>query len=157
MAPRVMQDVADTDFGLEVKFESMVAAKYQLQGVIVEQDVDDFLRFDFYSTGGEVRVFAARFVAGSPATIANVAVPVGDAPMYLRVNRSGDAWVLEWSGDGVTWTAAASFTHEMTVTSAGVFAGNAGSAAPAHTALVDYVFDTTSPMPPDDVETLTCP
>ena len=36
-APRIMQAVADTDFAVEVKFDSVVSQQFQLQGLIVEQ------------------------------------------------------------------------------------------------------------------------
>jgi hypothetical protein len=157
MAPRLMQPVANGDFGIEAKFESMVLLKYQLQGLIVQEDIDDFLRFDFYSSGGQVKLFAARFVAGSPTVLVNATVPVPNAPMYMRVTRSGDTWTYDWSLDGTAWTTAASFTDVLTVTEVGVFAGNAGSGAPAHTALVDYVFDTAAPIVPEDAISQTCP
>ena len=49
-APRVMQPVADTDFWIEAKFDSIPSKKYQIQGLLVEQDVGNFLRFDIFST-----------------------------------------------------------------------------------------------------------
>jgi hypothetical protein len=94
MAPRLMQAANDTDFEIETKFESMIGATYQMQGMIVEQDAGNFLRFDFFSADGKVNVFAARFTAGSPTIVANVAVPVVAAPMLLKVTRVGDTWTL---------------------------------------------------------------
>ena len=38
----------------------------------------------------------------------------------------------------------------MNVTAIAVYAGNLGSNPPAHTALVDYVFDAASPIVPED-------
>ena len=66
MAPRLMQPVGDSDFEVEVKFESPVTDSFEMQGLIVQQDLDDFLRFDFYGDGGQTRVFAARVVGGVP-------------------------------------------------------------------------------------------
>jgi hypothetical protein len=157
MAPRLMQAANDTDFEIETKFESMIGATYQMQGMIVEQDAGNFLRFDFFSADGKVNVFAARFTAGSPTIVANVAVPVVAAPMFLKVTRVGDTWTLSYSTDGSAWTAVSSFDHVLSVTSVGVFAGNAGSTPPAHTAVVDYFFNTAMPIIPEDSTLVSCP
>ncbi len=59
---------------------------------------------------------------------------------------------MSYGDDGTNWTVAGSFVEELTVTQVGVFASNYGSggAAPAHTALVDYFFETSSPIVPED-------
>ena len=156
MAPRLMQPVGDGDFEVEVKFESPVTDSFEMQGLIVQQDLDDFLRFDFFGSGGQTRVFAARFVGGSPTALANVAIPVSAAPLYIKVTRTGDTWALAYSSDGSTWTTVTSFVHALTVSEVGPFVGNAGSSPPGHTALIDYVFDTSSPIVPEDPETPAC-
>ena len=69
MAPRLMQAVADVDFELVAKFESLVSLKYQMQGLIVEQDAENFLRFDVYWTGRSPYLFAAKFVNGAPSAV----------------------------------------------------------------------------------------
>ena len=153
-APRLMQAAADTDFVLEVKFESLVSAQYQLQGVLIEQDAENFLRLDFYSDGSSVRVFAAVFVNGSPSVQGNIPISVTGDALYLRITRQGDAWTQAYSEDGVNWQTATSFNHALTVGAVGVFAGNAGSNAPAHTAVVDYFFNTASPIEYEDGEIL---
>jgi hypothetical protein len=48
LATRVMQSASDEDFQVEVRFDTLPTERYQLQGVIVEQDADDWLRFDVY-------------------------------------------------------------------------------------------------------------
>ena len=129
---------------------------FEMQGLIVQQDLNNFLRFDFYGNGGQTRVFAARFVGGSPTALANVAIPVSAAPLYLQVTRTGDTWTLAYSSDGSTWTTVTSFVHALTVSEIGPFAGNSGSSPPGHTAVIDYVFDTNSPITPEDPNTLSC-
>jgi regulation of enolase protein 1 (concanavalin A-like superfamily) len=156
-APRLMQPANNTDFELEVKFESLVSAQYEMQGIIVEQDPNNYLRFDFYGKNGQVYAFAARITGGTATSIANVAINAPDQPLYLRVARAGDSWTQSYSLDGMTWTTSASFTHALTVSEVGVFAGNAGSNPPAHTAVVDYFFNTATPIVPEDADTaLTC-
>jgi chitodextrinase len=136
-APRVVQSVADADFEVTVKFDSAVTQKYQLQGIVVEQDNGNLLRFDFYSDGRDTRLFAASFSNGSPNARANFAI-AGGVPLYMRIKREGDLWTQSYSFDGINWLDGASFTYALNVTTAGVFAGNAGGSPPAHTALVDY-------------------
>ncbi len=61
-ALRVVQPVANADFEVETKFESMGSAQYQDEGIVVEQDASTVLRFDVFSTGSSMIVFAASIV-----------------------------------------------------------------------------------------------
>jgi regulation of enolase protein 1 (concanavalin A-like superfamily) len=149
-APRLMQAANNTNFEVEVKFDSPVTMQYQMQGILVEQDSQNFLRFDFYSDGGGVYLFAAHFTNGSPVVISNATIPGASAPMYMRVRRQGNEWTQFYSLDGQTWATAASFSHTLEVTQIGIFVGNTGGSPPAHTAIVDYFFNTASPIIPED-------
>ncbi len=136
---RAVQAAADGDFVAELGFGSVPSLKYQMQGLLVEQDADDWLRFDFYSTGSQLKVFAASTVAGSSST--RLSSTIGAAPgsaLFMRVSRGGDVWSMEYSYDGVVWQSAGSFTHPLTMSALGPFVGNAG-ASPAFDAVVDYV------------------
>ena len=64
-APRLLQPAADEDFAIEAKFESTPVAQYQLQGIIVQQDDDTFLRFSTYHDGSSLRVFVAYIDGGA--------------------------------------------------------------------------------------------
>ncbi len=123
MAPRLVQPVTDADFEVEAKFESTVSDAYEMQGVLVEQDADDYLRFDVYGNGGQVYLFAARTVGGSPTALLNTAIPASGDPVFLRVGRVGDVWTLSYSVDGSSWVTAVSFEHSLVASSVGVFAG----------------------------------
>jgi len=164
-APRVLQEVSDTDFEVEVKFESGLSQKYQMQGVLVEEDSERFLRLEFHSNGVETRLYAVAFQpdpSPPPAlayAIKHLPTKIADngvAPLYMRVRRQGDQWTLGYSVDGVDWTSAVTFTHVMTVTKVGTYASNAdpdGGAEgepPAYTGYVDYFFNTASPVYPED-------
>ena len=74
--------------------------KYQLQGILIEQDNANLLRFDFYSDGRDARLFAASFSAGRPTVRTDVAIADG-APLYMRIKREGDLWTQTYSYDGV--------------------------------------------------------
>jgi regulation of enolase protein 1 (concanavalin A-like superfamily) len=151
-APRLMQPVENGDFEIDVKFESGVTQQYQMQGVIVEQDSHNFLRFDFHSDGAGLRMLAAHFINGNPTIITNLAIPSAAEVMYMRILRQGSTWLLRYSLDGQNWTAAASFSHVLSTNQVGVFAANAGGSPPAHTAVVDYFFNTAAPIQPEDAQ-----
>src|SRR5690606_5602185 len=42
---RLMQPTLDSDFELEVKFESLPTQKYQMEGLLIEESADRYLRF----------------------------------------------------------------------------------------------------------------
>jgi len=157
-APRIMQPASDTDFELEVKFESGLSQKYQIQGVLVEQDDDDFLRFNFHSDGSNTRIFATSFISGTPTTPPLINSAITDtnvAPLYMRVKRQGDLWTQSYSYDGLTWTPSVSFTHALTVNWVGLFVGNSGVRSdgldsPAYTGDMDYFFNTEASNDPED-------
>ncbi|MCB0171588.1 MAG: DUF1349 domain-containing protein, partial [Anaerolineae bacterium] len=151
------QAADDTDFELEVKFDSPVSSQYQEQGIIIEgENADHFLRFDFYADGSNTKIFAAVLNNGSGSSKVNSTVAGANvAPLWLRVTRTGDLWTQSYSLDGQTWTTSGSFSHSMSVSAVGVFAGNDGS-NPAHTALVDYFFNSATPISPEDADALAC-
>jgi PGF-pre-PGF domain-containing protein len=151
-APRIMQYVSDTDFEIEVKFESQLTSEYQMQGVIVQQDDSNYIRFDFIRDATDTRAFAASFTDGTPTTEGTVIISPGN-PLYLRVERQGDQWTQSYSYNGTSWKEAATFNHALTVTSVGPFVGNHGDPvgiSPAFTGLIDYFFNTSSPIIPED-------
>jgi hypothetical protein len=151
-APRIMQTAENTDFEVEVKFQSLLNKDIQMQGIIIEQDKDNFLRFDFYSLNPQIWILAANINVGSFSIISNNpigAVSNSAIPLYMRVKRVGDSWTQNYSFDGITWITSASFNRALTVTSVGPFAGNAGG-NPAFTGLIDYFFNTSSPVIPED-------
>lgn len=151
---RVMQPTSNVDFDVEVKFDSAVTQQYQEEGIIVEQDSKNFLRFGIFSDGTTARLFAASFVNGAPTTRYNIAMS-GGAPIWMRVKRAGSTWTQSYSTDGTNFTAAASFSFTLAVAKIGPFAGNAGNGqvhalAPSFTALVDYFFNRAAPISPTD-------
>ncbi len=150
---RVMQPVQDIDFELEVKFESTPVENIQMQGILVEEDPDSWLRFDFHRNVGALSVFASRTLNGRPEPSGNTEIADGPGPIYLRVSRTGDTWTQSVSRDGETWDLMTTFQQPMTVTAVGVFGGNAlggGRRAPGHTVLVDYFMDTAAPVAEED-------
>ncbi len=153
-APRIMQDIDDTDFTLEVKFNNPPTGRYALNGIVVAANDRDFVRFDFYSSSTtSVKLFAAGFGNLSPSVKINTSIS-GGSPMYMRVERAGDQWTQSYSYNGSTWTTGATFNWALDVNKAGVFVGNAaGSSSPAFTGAIDYFRNVSSgdnDDPPDN-------
>ncbi len=150
-AARIIQLCNDADFEVDVKFESEVLQKYQIQGIMVQQDNGNYLRFDVYSTGSSIRAFAGRITNSSPQGIYNRSVG-STTHTYQPVRRQGATWTSIYSSDGTTCITAGSFTDGLTPTGIGPYIGNyyPGDKAPAFTGIIDYFFNTASPIVPED-------
>ncbi len=158
-APHVMQAVNnDPTFELQVRFTSSLDARYQLQGILIQQDADNLLRINFQHNGSSASLLAAKIVNGAPTKFweRTLSPADGQDPMLMRLRRNGSSWEVAYSFDGFDWITGANFTfsHTLTVNQIGVFAGNAGD-NPAFTSVVDYFFDMASPISPQDVNVLT--
>ena len=149
-SPRVMQSVADVDFEIELKFDSELQGAYKIQGLLVQSDANNWLRFDLYSSPSGLRYFAGSTVGGTTQQQGDGAVNL-TAPYYLRVGRVGDFWTYSLSDNGVDYQTMVTFNRALVVSELGPYAGNAsGAASPAFTAQCDYVFDTAAPITPED-------
>lgn len=149
---RAVQAVADGDLAVDAKFDSSPTERYQMHGLLAEQADGTFVRFGVHHTGSALKLFAATVSPSGSSVHLDVAVAPGEADL-LRLAREGDTWTVSHSADGSAWTTAASFEHELTLASVGVFAGNhatGGATPPAYTALVDYAFDAAAPIDPED-------
>ena len=147
-AARLLQDVPNQDFEVEVKLDSAFGgAGNKLQGIVVQQDADDLLRLEVHFDGSATRLFAA-VIAGGVASSQHYSTVASASSTYLRVARTGNQWTLRHSTDGTNWTTTATFSHAMTVTSVGPFIGNSGGSAPAFVGLVDYFRVISAPPPP---------
>ncbi|HVW86967.1 MAG TPA: DUF1349 domain-containing protein [Bryobacteraceae bacterium] len=143
-AVRVMQSTANQDFDVQAKFDSTVSQQYQGQGILVEQDTANFIRFELLFSGSGSQMFSAAVLGSSMIT--EISRPItASAPIWLRVQRSGDTFSFSWSSDGVLFTTAGSFTQALTVTGVGVYGLNSGSPAPSFTTSVDYFLSGTGP------------
>jgi hypothetical protein len=137
-APRIMQATANTDFEIEVKFDSAVSLPFQMQGIRIEQNAGNSLTVQVHSTGTATEVVYAHVVNNVIAAPVAVEVPSG-SPAYLRLLRRADRFTISYSRDGATWSVVTSTDRAMTVTRVGAFAGNySASTPPAHTGVIDY-------------------
>ena len=149
-APRIMQYAENEDFEFDVKFESAMSKKNQGQGVLVEGDAQNFLRYNFLHDGDSYRIQAFTFLQGQPTERINQSITI-TPPMYLRVKRISNVWNLYYSPNGTTWTFAAGFQHDLVVKAYGPYISNS-SKNPATVGQVDYFFNTKSPINPEDTD-----
>ncbi len=135
-APRLLQPSQNIDFQFEVKFETAPNVTNQLQGIVIQESDNEFLRFDVFSDNSGIKLFVAyiNVDTNTNTTYEYTALPV--SPNYRQVIRSGDDWTFRYSDDGVTWNSV-SFSNSLTVTEVGFFAGNAGQ-NPGFLSSVDY-------------------
>jgi hypothetical protein len=146
-APRLMQPLANNDVELEARFNSVPVGTNVIQGIIVEQEGGTFLRFDFYSNEFGIYLFAAGFTNWNPQIYINQLIAsTTDAPLRLRVTRTGAYWTVSYALAEGNWQQSTPFEYQLTVQTGGVFAGNAAG-SPAFTGIVDYVIDTSAPVP----------
>jgi hypothetical protein len=136
-APRIVQPVRNADFEVELRCQSSLANGIQMQGVIVEQDSTNFIRFDILRDSSGTRVFAASYSDGIP-TVRNDTGIAGSGPFHLRVCRTGSLWMQRFSTNGIDWSGTAPFSHPLTVRLIEPFFGTAGNPSPAFTGILDY-------------------
>lgn len=145
--PRLLQATPDSNFEVEAKFDSRVTTRYQQQGIIVEQDAQNLLRFEIHSEGTETKLFVAA-ITGDTASVKYNAAVTDEATTYLQVKRVGATWTARYSVDGETWPVSLRFDQPFVARAIGPFAGNAGNSPPPFSAQVDY-FRVVPPPPPD--------
>ncbi len=148
-APRILQRTADTDFAIEVKFDSMTFGLYQLQGIVAQQTNNTYLSVGVLSDFNYVNL-TITWVDGENITQI-LRQSYVETPRWIRLTRSGDMWQYSYSTDGARWFDATVFTLEFTVTEVGVYAGNAGLQPPRFTASVDYFMNMAQPVVDEDL------
>lgn len=158
-APRILQACTNVDFQVEVKFQSPVSQQYQIQGLLIEADSTRFIRIDFSSNGLATQLLAVTFdgnlafpqIQIGPDSIA----PAGTGPLFLRVTRLGNRWTVTYSFNSYSYISPSTPYFDLTMTARriGPFVGNAAGGSgipPAHTAVIDYVWNMASSLDTED-------
>ena len=152
-APRFMRNVTDPD-GLQVKFEDNFEGKTAMQGILVEEDADHFLRAGYYYQNGQLKMAVVGYAPGQNNILQTITISDGDppGPYYLWLNREAGRWLISYSNDGNDWQQVGPFDWPLSVTKTGVFSGNFGQTGqePAFTSRVDFYFDSQNPITPED-------
>ena len=148
-APRFLQAAPDTDLGLQVGFESLPYARIQLQGIILQNDHDTFLRCGTFHDGTTLKIFKVFVDGDSVGNYDDKHVPVVP-PRHLRVQRAGLNWTYEYSEFGATWHTAYTFTQAISITEVGFYVGNAPSNNPYYVGVIDYFMNLDTPINDSD-------
>lgn len=151
---RLMQPAGSGDFQIQARFNSLVSQPFQLQGLLIEEDAANYIRFDsYYARDDLMHIYVQTYNNTIPSKKADIPISA-TAPVYMRVTRVGDEWTMTYSTNGTTWLEAATFSYGLNVTSAGVFAGNVqprrNEMAPEHTAVIDYFYNSADGSLPVD-------
>lgn len=126
-AVRVVQAIGNRDFDVSIKIDSPLFASDAdtSQGLMVLSDSTNFVTFALTTNGTRVGL-SAYTVNNSVATevLEDSDFSQYQNPMYLRLTKTGSAYVALYSTDGESWTQAASFAYLSPSTAIGPFASN---------------------------------
>lgn len=155
--PRFMQVANDGDFAVEIEFESAITAVGQIQGILIEEDANNYVRIGFEQHATKGPILFARFVANGTSVkdVTREYLPLGmtSTPPLLKVTRTGDTWTWYWKASeaDTKWTRSnPDYVFDMSALKIGFYGGNSGAAAPGHSATVDYFFNSDTPIVPED-------
>ena len=149
--PRAVQTVDNTNFSVQIKIDSSLTQPYQGVGIMALESPTRFIRCEMHRGPGGPQFFVASVVDGS-AIVHHIGAGLGTAPFWVRLSRSGNNWTPSYSTNGTTFTSVASFNRTLNISQLGPYALTAenGGVSPAFTALVDYFFNTASPILDED-------
>jgi Fn3 associated/Bacterial Ig-like domain (group 2) len=126
-AVRVVQPIGNGNFDVAIKIDSQMYASdaNTSQGLMVISDSLDYLTFALVTNGTSIGLSANVVSRGANTSVLNdQAFSQYQNPMYLRLSKTGSAYVAFYSVDGVSWTQAASFSSSAPTTAIGPFASN---------------------------------
>jgi len=139
MPARMRRSMRNTDFVHEFRWDSVPSLHIQDQGVLYEEDDQNFVRMDFYSSGGSIFIYGSQRTGGSMNGGFNTPVAGTPSRLSMSVSRSGSLWTVLYStDDGVSWLTAGVINRALTVSTLGLYVGNAAG-NPAFDARVDWI------------------
>ena len=84
-APRLLQGTRDEDFEVELRFQTPVTQQYQMEGLVVLQDDQNWARFEVHYDGAHTNLFAA------------VSRTAGRSRSTSRRSQAAARSIYEWS------------------------------------------------------------
>jgi len=146
---RLLQDAPNTNFVVDARFDNPVGPVTSAEGIIIQQDDDDFIWFEASSIGCQARLIAGVSTGGTLKTAYNKTTNNG-MPQYLRIGRTGNKWSVAYSHNGLAWTTIKNFSHSLSVTMVGPYVANGGNPAPPFEADIDYFVSRGVPLEFED-------
>jgi Fn3 associated/Bacterial Ig-like domain (group 2) len=126
-AVRVVQSIGNQNFDVAIKIDSPIFATdaNTSQGLMVLSDDRNFITFALQTDGTRIGLSAHTVTGGVASSVLQDSdFSQYQNPMYLRLTKTGSAYVALYSVDGINFTQAASFTDTATTTAIGPFASN---------------------------------
>jgi hypothetical protein len=126
-AVRVVQTIGNQNFDVAIKIDSPLFATdaNTSQGLMVSSDDRNFITFALQTDGTRVGLSAFTVTGGvATSVLQDSAFSQYQNPMYLRLTKTGSAYVALYSVDGINYTQAVSFTDGAAPTAIGPFASN---------------------------------
>jgi hypothetical protein len=126
-AVRVVQSIGNHDFDVTIKIDSPIFATdaNTSQGLMVLSDDRNFITFALQTDGTRIGLSAHTVTGGvGTAVLQDSDFSQYQNPMYLRLTKTGSAFVALYSVDGINFTQAASFTDTAAITAIGPYASN---------------------------------
>lgn len=122
-----MQNITNpSSFEVVARFLSGVSDKYQMQGILIQQDDSKFLRVELYGNGNGTVLFVVFFDNWIPVIHYEKRVANIGTLLHLKVKRATNKWTVSWSANGVQWTPIDTLNATLTANKIGVYAANAG-------------------------------
>ena len=146
--PRIVQPLDGTGsepFTVTAKFDKQLSLAYEMEGILVEQDETNLIRFDFLHDGVNPLVRAVSFINGAATIVHQAPLPSSNV-LYMKVQRTGSDWTQSFSTDGTSWTDLLPFSYPMMATNASVYVGNV---TVSNTVNIDFFYDDDNPGPGD--------
>lgn len=175
-APRVLQEISDNDFAVEVKFMSSmnVYEDDKIQGILVyDESGDQWLRFDFNTDSDSLNTYLGYIDPGGMLNhienVSSISSGQENVTLYMRVQytESSGEWTMSYRiGDSGNFIVKKVFNESNALGSSGfsfspshigLFAGSTGNLNPGHTLLADYFINADQSQPPPLTEKIYLP
>ncbi|MEM8852780.1 MAG: Ig-like domain-containing protein, partial [Pseudomonadota bacterium] len=149
--PRVLQEVANSDFEVSIKFLNDPTQDYQEHGLLVVQDDTSWIRFDVAMTTSGLRLIVGVVEDNDGSISLFKGISPGEVT-HLRITREGTTFNFETSSDGDSWTLAHTVTSSIVPTSVGPFAGSTTfeGSVPGFVSMIDWFETASAPLAYDD-------
>ncbi|MEZ6021587.1 MAG: hypothetical protein R3F17_16275, partial [Planctomycetota bacterium] len=153
-ATRLTQRVPNSDLALEVVFESGMDREATGQGLVFEQDDQTWARFDFAFNANKLQIFGGTFAGGVLQNMHTTNLQTGawldGETLAMRVTRTGNQFVQQYSLQGGPWTTAATFNLPMELNYAGIMLASEGDPSEGIVSRIDSIQNLASPLVNED-------
>jgi hypothetical protein len=126
-AVRVIQPIGNVNFDVSIKIDSPVVATDPgtSRGLMMIAKNNSFITIELATDGTNIHLNGETVTEGKATKVFDdIEYGQYQNPFYLRLTRTGSAYVAFYSIDGVSWTQSASFTYAQAPTWIGPFASN---------------------------------